>query len=31
MYWTVNKDSEVNEEARAFLDWMVSSETDKKL
>ncbi len=30
MYWTVNKDSEVNEEARAFLDWMVSSETGQK-
>ncbi|MGL4624125.1 MAG: ABC transporter substrate-binding protein [Culicoidibacterales bacterium] len=27
MYWSVNKDSSVNAEARAFLDWMVSSET----
>ena len=27
MYWTVNKDSKVNAEAKAFLNWMVSSET----
>lgn len=27
MYWTVNKDSEANAEAKAFLNWMVSSET----
>ncbi|MGL4972474.1 MAG: ABC transporter substrate-binding protein [Culicoidibacterales bacterium] len=27
MYWSVNKDSSANAEARAFLDWMVSSET----
>lgn len=27
MYWSVNKDSSVNDEARAFLDWMVTSET----
>ncbi|WP_300380650.1 ABC transporter substrate-binding protein [Clostridium sp.] len=27
MYWTVNKDSAVNSEAKAFLDWMVNSET----
>ena len=30
MYWTVNKDSKVNAEAKAFLDWMVSSETGQK-
>ena len=30
MYWTVNKDSEVNAEARAFLDWMITSETGQK-
>ena len=30
MYWTVNKDSAVNAEAKAFLDWMVSSETGQK-
>ncbi|MGL5085773.1 MAG: extracellular solute-binding protein, partial [Clostridium sp.] len=27
MYWVANKDSEANAEAKAFLDWMVSSET----
>ena len=27
MYWTVNKDSAVNAEAKAFLDWMVTSDT----
>lgn len=27
MYWSVNKDSAVNAEAKAFLDWMVTSET----
>ncbi|MBE6053501.1 MAG: extracellular solute-binding protein, partial [Clostridium sartagoforme] len=27
MYWTVNKDSAVKAEAKAFLDWIVSSET----
>lgn len=30
MYWTVNKDSAVNTEAKAFLDWMVTSETGQK-
>ncbi len=30
MYWTVNKDSSVNAEAKAFLDWMVTSETGQK-
>lgn len=30
MYWTVNKDSAVNAEAKAFLDWMVTSETGQK-
>lgn len=30
MYWTVNKDSKVNAEAKAFLDWMVTSETGQK-
>ena len=30
MYWTVNKDSAVNTEAKEFLDWMVTSETGQK-
>lgn len=30
MYWTVNKDSATNAEAKAFLDWMVTSETGQK-
>lgn len=30
MYWTVNKDSAVNTEAKAFLDWIVTSETGQK-
>lgn len=30
MYWTVNKDSAANAEAKAFLDWMVTSETGQK-
>lgn len=30
MYWIVNKDSSVNAEAKAFLDWMVTSETGQK-
>ena len=30
MYWTVNKDSKVNAEAKAFLDWMITSETGQK-
>lgn len=30
MYWVVNKDSAVNAEAKAFLDWMVTSETGQK-
>ncbi len=29
-YWCVNSQSEVREEAKAFLDWMVSSETGKR-
>lgn len=30
MYWTVNKDSAVKDEAKAFLEWMVTSETGQK-
>lgn len=30
MYWTVNKDSEVNKEAKEFLDWTVTSETGQE-
>ena len=30
MYWVVNKDSKVNKEAKAFLDWMVSSKTGQE-
>ena len=30
MYWTVNKDSAANSEAKAFLDWMVNSESGQK-
>lgn len=30
MYWTVNKDSAVKDEAKAFLNWMVSSENGQK-
>lgn len=30
MYWTVNKDSKANAEAKEFLNWMVSSETGQK-
>jgi raffinose/stachyose/melibiose transport system substrate-binding protein len=30
MYWTVNKDSAAKDEAKAFLDWMVTSETGQK-
>lgn len=30
MYWVVNKDSEVNKEAKAFLDWMVTSDADQE-
>ena len=30
MYWVVNKDSKVNKEAKAFLDWMVSSPTGQE-
>lgn len=30
MYWSVNKDSSENTEARAFLDWMVTSDTGQK-
>lgn len=30
MYWVVNKDSKVNKEAKAFLDWMVTSPTGQE-
>lgn len=30
MYWAVNKDSEVNEEAKAFLDWTVTSDAGQE-
>ncbi|WP_244835493.1 ABC transporter substrate-binding protein [Clostridium sp. BJN0001] len=30
MYWVVNKDSSVNKEAKAFLDWMVTSKTGQE-
>lgn len=30
MYWVVNKDSAVNKEAKAFLDWMVSSDVGQE-
>lgn len=30
MYWTVNKDSSANAEAKKFLEWMVTSETGQK-
>lgn len=30
MYWVVNKDSEVNKEAKAFLDWMVTSDAGQE-
>lgn len=30
MYWVVNKDSEVNAEARAFLKWMVESQAGQE-
>lgn len=30
MYWVVNKDSEVNKEAKDFLNWMVTNEKGQK-
>lgn len=30
MYWVVNKDSAVNKEAKAFLDWMVTSDAGQE-
>lgn len=30
MYWVVNKDSSVNAEAKAFLDWMVTSDAGQE-
>lgn len=30
MYWVINKDSAVNKEAKAFLDWMVTSDAGQE-